>query len=161
MKYYAPDDARRVAGVSQRCLDYWDETGVLRASGPRDYRGHRKKRGTQRWYTFNDLIGLRVVRQLREAGLSLQKIRGALTRLRRRSPTSEPTLDVLVTDGKQFQRVRRDGRIEDVLSDGQLVFGIVGLNTIHKEVTRSVNRLARARSSNVHARTSDRRAGNA
>ena len=134
-------EARAIADVSQRKLDYWDDIGLVSPSGSRPKKGSKKHgRGTKRRYTFNDLIRLRTVKKLRDAGLSLHGIGKALKKLRKRSSSSDGLLEVLITDGKSFQRVRADGNVEDLLADGQLVFGIVALGRIEKDVAGRVNR---------------------
>lgn len=138
---YTAIEVRRILGLTQRRLDYWDQLGLV--CPKRCKKGSKiKGRGDQRIYRFGDLVRLRVLKDLRSAGLSLQKIRGALRKLRQSSPNSEPLNEILITDGKSFQRVRANGRIEDLLSDRQLVFGIVSLRNLEVDVRKRVRRLA-------------------
>ena len=66
--------ARRIVGLSQRCLDYRDQILVVQPS----LEGTKGK-GSLRQYSFDDLLRLAVVKNLRQAGLSLQKIRKGLS----------------------------------------------------------------------------------
>lgn len=149
--FYTSREVRAILGVSQRHLDYWDEKGFVKPSR-RDERVEllrstgARGRGPQRLYSFDDLIKLKVLKELRATGLSLQKINKGLKKLRKRSPASEPLDEVLLTDGKSFQRVRSDGKIEDLLRNGQLVFGVMSLYSMEMQVRNKIRRLPRAQS---------------
>lgn len=66
--------------VSERQLEYWATSVVVRPSLP------ASRRGTRRRYSFKDLVALRVAKGLKDEGLSLQKIRKALAWLRKNFP---------------------------------------------------------------------------
>ena len=66
---YSPADAKEIVGVSQRCLEYWDERGLVRPSIRK-----AKGKGTERRYSYEDLVALSVLKRLRDTGLSLQKV---------------------------------------------------------------------------------------
>ncbi len=146
--FYTSKEVRTILGVGQSRLDYWDEKGFVCPtrgdSRLKGLKGSKKKgRGPQRLYSFDDLIKLKVLKELRSTGLSLNKINMGLKKLRKRSPDTEPLDEVLLTNGKSFQRVRRDGKIEDMLSDGQLVFGVMSLQSIEMQVRHRIRRLQR------------------
>src|SRR6266508_1043989 len=71
--------ACHAAGISYRQLDYWARTGLVVPS-VRDASGS----GTQRLYSFRDIVVLKVVKRLLDAGVSLQNIRKAIDTLRSR-----------------------------------------------------------------------------
>src|SRR2546422_9158678 len=71
--------ACHAAGISYRQLDYWARTALVVPS-VRDASGS----GTQRLYSFRDLVVLKVVKRLLDAGGSLQNIRRAIETLRSR-----------------------------------------------------------------------------
>src|SRR6516162_11121302 len=66
-----------VVGISYRQLDYWARTDLLRPSIS-EARGS----GTQRRYSYRDLLELKVIKRLLDAGISLQSARRALEVLR-------------------------------------------------------------------------------
>jgi DNA-binding transcriptional MerR regulator len=112
-----------LVGLTRMQLSHWDKTGVVKptvgATG----------KGTRRGYTFQDLVQLRVARQLREDGISLQKIRKALAWLRKHYPkVKAPLAEVrLVTDGETLfvMDLERDReKIIDTLKKGQTVFSV-------------------------------------
>ena len=80
MDTYNSKEASRIAGVSLRQIQYWDERGVIRPS-VKAARG----RGSKRLYSFHDLLCLKVMKDLTYRGLSLQKVRRCLQPLRRYS----------------------------------------------------------------------------
>jgi len=130
---YSAAAARKIVGVSQRCLDYWDQLGVVCPSTPAEGKGSERK------YSFDDLLKLTLVKRLRDAGLSLQRIRKGLEKLRKRWPAKDPLVDeVLVTDGKSFLRRIKNDQLEDVLAGGQLVFSVVAVGKLRAELRTSI-----------------------
>ena len=125
--------AREIVGVSQRCLDYWAERGIVTPS----IRAAAGK-GSERRYSFDDLVKLALVKRLRAAGLSLQKIRKGLEVMRKRWPKKDPLLDeMLATDGSTFFRVKGN-QVEDILANGQLLLSVVAVGRIRQDVRESV-----------------------
>jgi DNA-binding transcriptional MerR regulator len=76
---YRGPTACRAAGITYRQLDYWARTGLVEPS-IRPATGS----GTQRLYSFRDILVLKVVKRLLDTGVSLQQIRVAVTHLRER-----------------------------------------------------------------------------
>ena len=81
---YRGPTACKAAGITYRQLDYWARTGLVEPS----VRGATGS-GTQRLYSFRDILVLKVVKRLLDTGVSLQQIRVAVeppARARRRRP---------------------------------------------------------------------------
>ena len=74
---YRVPDVCKIIGISYRQLDYWARTGLVRPS-IKDAQGS----GTQRQYSFQDLVVLKVIKSLLDAGVSLQSARRAIEYLR-------------------------------------------------------------------------------
>ena len=140
MADYTAAAARRIVGISQRCLDYWDERGIVMPSVE-----SASGKGSERRYSYDDLLKLSVVKRLRQTGLSLQKIRKGLAKLRKNVAHTDPLLrEVLVTDGKSLHRVTPNpAAVEDILSDGQLVFSVVAVGQIDQALRASVIKIER------------------
>ena len=69
-KYYKSSEACKITGLTYKQLDYYDRTNFIRPSV------HKAKGyGTKRAYSFNDLLKLKVIKKLLDAGISLQKLR--------------------------------------------------------------------------------------
>jgi DNA-binding transcriptional MerR regulator len=106
-----------IVGISYRQLDYWARTGLVEPSLRR-----AEGSGTQRLYAFDDLVRLRVVKRLLDAGVSLQKVRMAIDEL---SANGRSLADVtIVSDGRRVLAVDDDARLLDLLRGGQGVFAI-------------------------------------
>jgi DNA-binding transcriptional MerR regulator len=110
--------AMRAAGITYRQLDYWARTGLVVPS-IRDASGS----GTQRLYSFRDLVVLKVVKSLLDAGVSLQNIRKAIDTLRAHGVADLAGL-TLISDGTTVYECRSAEEVVDLLQGGQGVFGI-------------------------------------
>ncbi|MBI5028474.1 MAG: MerR family transcriptional regulator, partial [Actinobacteria bacterium] len=110
--------ACRAADITYRQLDYWARTGLIEPT----VRG-AKGSGSQRLYSFQDILLLKVVKRLLDAGISLQQIRTAVQHLRARG-TDDLTRVTLMSDGVSVYECTRNDEIIDLLQGGQGVFGI-------------------------------------
>jgi len=132
---FTPAQAARLAGCTPAQLDSWDRTGLVAArtsdDGP---------------YSFRDLVALRMVRSLLDAGLSLARIRRAVAELAR---GGEELAELrLVTDGDRVWACRDDGQILDALAHGQLAL-FVAVDRLAAEVEAEVREFSRDRQSFV------------
>ena len=112
----------RITGLSQRQIDYWDRTHFIKPSVS-DAAG----KGSIRLYSFNDLIQLKIAKTLMDKGVSLQKIRKAITYLKKNMQEIEKPLSELkfLTDGETIFVLTKDRKaIIDTLNSGQLVFSV-------------------------------------
>jgi DNA-binding transcriptional MerR regulator len=115
---YRGATACAAAGISYRQLDYWARTGLLEPS-VRTASGS----GTARLYGFRDILVLKIVKRLLDAGISLQNIRTAVTHLRGRGVTELESI-TLMSDGASIYECASADEIIDLLQGGQGVFGI-------------------------------------
>ena len=90
---YRGPTACNAAGITYRQLDYWARTGLVEPT----VRGATGS-GTQRLYSFRDILLLKVIKRLLDAGVSLQQIRTAVQHLRERG-TDDLTQVTLMSDG--------------------------------------------------------------
>ena len=109
-----------VVGITYRQLDYWARTDLLRPSLA-DARGS----GTQRLYSYRDLLELKVIKQLLDAGLNLREARRAVECLRASGDDLSTANLVLAGGGTVLARSGEE--IVDLLRGGQGVFNIVPL----------------------------------
>lgn len=115
---YRGATACAAAGITYRQLDYWARTGLLEPS-VRTAMGS----GTQRLYGFRDILVLKIVKRLLDAGVSLQNIRTAVDYLRNRGVTELESM-TLMSDGASIYECTSPDEIIDLLQGGQGVFGI-------------------------------------
>src|ERR671910_1549211 len=110
--------ACNAAGITYRQLDYWARTGLVVP----EIRGAAGS-GTQRLYSFRDILILKVIKRLIDAGISLQQIRTAIEHLRARG-VEDLTQVTLMSDGVSVFECTSDDEVIDLLRGGQGVFGI-------------------------------------
>jgi len=126
----------KVVGITYRQLDYWDRTGLL---GPSLQEASGS--GTQRLYTFQDIVTLRVVKRLKDAGTSLHKIRQAFEQLEAEVGANWREQDItLLSDGTTIYAATSPEEVVDLLQRGQGVFGIA-VRPVHDEVRGEIYRL--------------------
>lgn len=115
---YRGATACSAAGITYRQLDYWARTSRVEPS-IRSASGS----GTQRLYGFRDILVLKIVKRLLDAGVSLQNIRTAVDHLRNRGVTDLERI-TLMSDGASIYECTSSDEIIDLLAGGQGVFGI-------------------------------------
>jgi DNA-binding transcriptional MerR regulator len=134
--YRAPDVAK-IVGISYRQLDYWARTDLVTPS-VRDAGGS----GTQREYSFSDIVLLKAIKNLLDTGVNLQRIRKAIDFLRDhlRKPPHGLTL---MSDGTKIYACESPDEVMDLLQRGQGVFGIA-VDKVWSDVEGTVKRTAKA-----------------
>lgn len=123
----------KVVGITYRQLDYWARTDLLKPSIS-DARGS----GTQRVYSYTDLLKLKVIKQLLDEGMSLQKARQALKALEEKGDVSSASL---VLNGANSLLAFDEGQLLDVLRGGQGVLNIVPLAGVVEELDAAIHQL--------------------
>lgn len=124
--------ACQVAGITYRQLDYWARTNLVKPS-IRNARGS----GSQRLYSFKDVLVLKIVKRLLDTGISLQNIRLAVDSLRERGINDIAEI-TLVSDGMSVYECHSNEQVIDLLSGGQGVFG-VAIPGIMKELSGTIS----------------------
>ena len=109
---FTSGDVQKIVGVTQRQLGYWDDPALAHPHG-RPAQGS----GSRRLYTLFDVVQLKLIVRLREAGLSLQKIRRALLSLSELADEPAPFAELeVVTDGHRILVTRSNEKILDPLA---------------------------------------------
>ena len=100
-----------------------------------------KGSGYHRIYSFQDIIKIKLVNKLREAGVSLQKIRVALKNIKQILGKNINISDVSIfSDGKSIYVITNNNEMLDLIKQGQAVFGI-SLGPIHTETEAEIHSL--------------------
>jgi DNA-binding transcriptional MerR regulator len=128
---YRGPTACRAAGITYRQLDYWARTGLVEPS-IRPATGS----GTQRLYSFRDILVLKVVKRLLDTGVSLQQIRSAVEHLRDRGVDDLARI-TLMSDGASVYECTSADEVIDLVQGGQGVFGIA-VGRVWREVEGSL-----------------------
>jgi DNA-binding transcriptional MerR regulator len=121
-----------IVGITYRQLDYWARTDLLRPSI-----ADAKGSGSQRRYSYRDLLELRVIKNLLDAGISLRSARKAIEYLRSHVGADIVSAN-LVLDGATSVLVRTGEEIVDLLRQGQGVLNIVPLAGVKGEVDAGI-----------------------
>lgn len=133
--YRAPQVCKLV-GITYRQLDYWARTGLIT---PSMQAAHGS--GSQRVYSFTDVVQLKVIKNLLDAGMSLKKIRSAVDILRDEMDSEQPLADVtLLSDGQTIYAAHSDEEVVDVLRNGQGVFSIA-IGPVQDQIEGAIHQL--------------------
>ncbi|PZS01279.1 MAG: MerR family transcriptional regulator [Pseudonocardiales bacterium] len=115
---YRGATACTAAGITYRQLDYWARTGLVVPS-VRSATGS----GSQRLYSFTDILVLKIVKGLLDTGISLHNISTAVAHIRARGIDDLASL-TLMSDGTTIYECTSAEEVVDLLRGGQGVFGI-------------------------------------
>lgn len=132
----------KLTGLTMRQVDYWDRTHFIKPS-LKEASGY----GTARLYSFVDLVQLKVAKTLIDKGVALQKIRKAITYLKKNFPDIEKPLAEMkfLTDDENIFVLTKDKKtILDTLAKGQMVFA-VAIGDIIEGLKGEVDKIGRDR----------------
>jgi len=131
---YRGTTACGAAGITYRQLDYWARTGLVEPS----VRGASGS-GSQRLYSFRDILVLKIVKRLLDTGVSLQQIRTAVEHLRERGVDDLAQI-TLMSDGASVYECTSADEVIDLVQGGQGVFGIA-VGRVWREVEGDLAKL--------------------
>jgi DNA-binding transcriptional MerR regulator len=133
----------KIVGITYRQLDYWARTELVRPSVC-DAQGS----GTQRLYSYTDLVELKVVKRLLDAGISLQSARKAIEYLRTQLGEDLASAH-LVIDGTVPMLALDEHQLIDLMRSGQGVLNVVKLGPVMSEVDTQLDLFAPAANGDV------------
>jgi DNA-binding transcriptional MerR regulator len=120
-----------IVGITYRQLDYWARTDLVRPSLT-DAAGS----GSRRRYSYRDLLELRVIKNLLDAGIKLESVREVFGYLRSHLGTDIASAhiviqgsSVLLCDGEQ---------LIDVVRQGQGVLNLLSIESVKKEIDQQL-----------------------
>lgn len=131
---YRGPTACAAAGITYRQLDYWARTGLVEPS-VRPAHGS----GTQRLYSFRDVVVLKIVKRFLDTGVSLQNIRTAVQHLRERGFRDLERM-TLMSDGATVYECTSPDEVHALLQGGQGVFGIA-VGVVWQDVEGALSQL--------------------
>lgn len=123
----------RITGVTYRQIDYWARTGLVTPSVTA-----ATGSGSKRRYAYTDLVEVKVIKSLLDAGVSLARTRQAVACLRSSLETDLHSAS-LILSGSKTVMAHSNGEIVDLLRGGQGVFNIVPLAPVVAELDHSLN----------------------
>ncbi|MEU8567344.1 MerR family transcriptional regulator [Streptomyces pathocidini] len=131
---YRGPTACAAAGITYRQLDYWARTGLVEPSVRPAYGS-----GTQRLYSFSDVVVLKIVKRFLDTGVSLQNIRAAVQHLRARQCADLRRI-TLMSDGATVYECSSPDEVVSLLQGGQGVFGIA-VGVVWQDVEGALSQL--------------------
>ncbi|MGX1488948.1 DNA-binding transcriptional MerR regulator [Streptomyces tendae] len=131
---YRGPTACAAAGITYRQLDYWARTGLVEPSVRPAYGS-----GTQRLYSFRDVVVLKIVKRFLDTGVSLQNIRTAVQHLREQGFHDLERL-TLMSDGATVYECTSPDEVHALLQGGQGIFGIA-VGVVWRDVESALSQL--------------------
>ncbi|NEB01258.1 MerR family transcriptional regulator [Streptomyces sp. SID13726] len=131
---YRGPTACAAAGITYRQLDYWARTGLVEPSVRPAYGS-----GTQRLYSFRDVVVLKIVKRFLDTGVSLQNIRTTVQHLRERGFQDLERM-TLMSDGATVYECTSPDEVHALLQGGQGVFGIA-VGVVWRDVESALSQL--------------------
>lgn len=133
---YRGPHACKIVGISYRQLDYWTRTGLVEPSIQ-----PAQGSGTQRLYSFNDLLQLKLIKSLTDAGASLQKVRQAIEYVKDHVDDDWSKVTI-VADGSGVYACTSDAEVVDLLRSGQGVLGaVVAVEKVREQLAGDLREL--------------------
>jgi DNA-binding transcriptional MerR regulator len=137
IEHYSGKKAAEIVGITYRQLDHWARTDLVRPSIT-DAAGS----GTRRRYSYRDLLELKVIKTMLDAGIKLESVREAFSYLREHLGEDIASAQLVIGGGKAIL-VRNDSELLDVLKRGQFVMtSLLSLDGVNQELSASVSHLA-------------------
>jgi DNA-binding transcriptional MerR regulator len=131
MKSFSGTQAAEIVGITYRRLDYWARTDLVRPSGT-DATGS----GSRREYTYRDLLELKVIKKLLDAGIRLESIRDVFAYMREHVDTDISAAHLVISGSSV---ILCDGdELIDVLRHGQGVLNVLPMSGVRDEVDRRI-----------------------
>lgn len=126
---YSARQTADIVGITYRQLDYWARTDLVKPS-----RARATGSGSRRQYSYDDLLRLKVIKQLLDNGIKLEKVRDFFDYVRNELQEDISSAN-LVIDGTNAAIVRSQDEIIDALQRGQ---GVLPLSNIGREVDAAI-----------------------
>ena len=121
-----------IVGITYRQLDYWARTDLVRPSIQT-----AQGSGSRRRYSYRDLLELKVIKNLLDAGIKLESVREVFSYLRENLGEDVASAN-LVISGSTSVLVRSGEEIIDLLQNGQGVLNVLPLGAVKEEVDSAI-----------------------
>ena len=132
-------EAADIVGITYRQLDYWARTDLIRPS-----LADAKGSGSRRRYSYQNLVELKMIKTLLDAGQKLERVREAFQYIRELG--DDLTSAQLVIAGNSVLLVK-DEDLVDVVNKhkGQGVLNFLAMDGVAQEVDAAVTQLESTR----------------
>jgi DNA-binding transcriptional MerR regulator len=124
-----------IVGITYRQLDYWARTDLVRPSV-----ADAKGSGSRRRYAYADLLELKVIKNLLDAGIRLENVRDVFDYMREHLGEEIVSANLVLT-GTTAVLVNDDGELIDLVKQGQGVLNVLPLAAVKQEVDAAIHEL--------------------
>jgi DNA-binding transcriptional MerR regulator len=131
---YSGTQTAKIVGITYRQLDYWARTGLLRPSLV-----EAKGSGSRRQYSYRDLLELRVIKTLLDAGIRLEAVREVFAYLREKVTTDISSANIVIS-GNSVVLCEEDQLI-DIVRKGQGVLNVLPLSGVKDDIDAQLHPL--------------------
>jgi DNA-binding transcriptional MerR regulator len=128
---YRSDVVCKAANITYKMLDYWTRTGLVSASINNAFGS-----GNKRLYNFEDIVQIKLIKNLVDSGMALQRLRKTIKFLQKNHV--DWSKSILVCDGDNIYASTNNQDFIDVLSHGQGVFG-VSIGHLYSNLQKSLS----------------------
>ena len=122
-----------IVGITYRQLDYWARTDLVRPSLV-DAKGS----GSRRRYSYRDLLELKIIKKLLDAGIRLETVRDVFTYLRDNLGEDVVSANLVISD-HTVVLARSDQEMIDLIRKGQGVLNLLPLQGVKDEIDAVVS----------------------
>jgi DNA-binding transcriptional MerR regulator len=131
-QWFSGTQVCKLVGITYRQLDYWARTGLLVPSI-----AEAKGSGTKRRYSYQNVVELKVIKQLLDAGVSLQRARQAVDCLRENLNADLASASLILSSSNSVLAAD-SGAIVDLLAGGQGVLNVVPMGGLVSDLDASI-----------------------
>jgi DNA-binding transcriptional MerR regulator len=132
VQWFSGTQVCKLVGITYRQLDYWARTGLLVPSI-----AEAKGSGTKRRYSYQNVVELKVIKQLLDAGVSLQRARQAVDCLRENLNADLASASLILSSSSSVLAAD-SGAIVDLLAGGQGVLNVVPMGGLVSDLDASI-----------------------
>ncbi len=116
---YSGTQTAKIVGITYRQLDYWARTDLLKPS-----LAEATGSGSRRLYSYRDLLELRIIKTLLDAGIKLESVRDVFKNLRETVGTDISSANIVIS-GTTSVVLRTNDELIELMSRGQGVLNIL------------------------------------
>jgi DNA-binding transcriptional MerR regulator len=124
-----------IVGITYRQLDYWTRTDLIKASV-----ADAKGSGTQRLYSYEDLLQIKVIKSLLDSGFDLKKVRKVVDTLRERLGEDVASANLVISDG-QIMLAQSDDELIDLMKQGHGVLNFLSIGGLESALQAQITEL--------------------
>ena len=132
---YSGTQTAKIVGITYRQLDYWARTGLLKPS-----LAEATGSGSRRQYSYRDLLELRIIKTLLDAGIKLESVRDVFTNLRQTVGPDISSANIVIS-GTSSVVLRTNDELIELMSKGQGVLNILPLAGVKAGVDAGIESL--------------------